>query len=381
VVQIVNPALLPALVAGFTGMLIALWIFGRRPDETQHRAVAVFLWSVSFGWAVSYGLSAIETAAGPILAPRYKTAYFAWSLGLIAYLWLISTLQSPYARPLARRSVRWAYTVVLAGVAIVCGTTSILQSSLLGITVMRMFDFAWMCIVLLGIIIAISAWRSAPPGLTRRKNGLFAVAFIVHDASLVLFLGAWVILSPIFPALLPFLGPWYAAIPGIATLLFQMLLLYGILSTQLFDIDLKIRWGLSRGTIGAIFVAAFFAASETVAALLSPAIGVVAGIMATALLIVVLSPLRRASDALAGMLIRGAQDTPAYRLHRKELVYQAQVEELMADLVVSVKERRALLRLQETLGLDATVATRLERDVVDRLVRPAADLQPTELGE
>jgi hypothetical protein len=48
----------------------------------------------------------------------------------------------------------------------------------------------------------------------------------------------------------------------------------------------------------------------------------------------------------------------------------AQVEELMADGMVSAKERRALLRLQESLGLDGNVAARLEAQVLDTIHLP-----------
>jgi len=241
-----------------------------------------------------------------------------------------------------------------------------------------LFDIGWMVVILFGILVALSAWKRSPPGLVRRKNGAFALAFIVHDASMLLFLGITWGFDYLYPSVLLDLGPWALAIPGVTLLVFQGLLLYGILSTQLFDMDLKIKWGLSRGTVGALFVAAFFAASETVAALLTPTIGVVAGIMATSLLIVALAPLRRASDALSGYLVRDTTDTPSYRKQRKEMVYQAQVEELMADATISAKERRALLLLQETLGLDAAVAARLERGVLDRLVA-AASPPPTEV--
>jgi hypothetical protein len=48
-------------------------------------------------------------------------------------------------------------------------------------------------------------------------------------------------------------------------------------------------------------------------------------------------------------------------------VYEAALEELLADGALTAKERRTLLRLQRELQLDAAMAVRVEERVLDRL--------------
>ncbi|HVM45427.1 MAG TPA: hypothetical protein VM582_05775 [Candidatus Thermoplasmatota archaeon] len=362
-------AAIPALLAGLTGAVIAAWIFSRRPGSTEHRAVAMFVWTISFGWAVSYGLSAFGDAAGAFWRPAFKTAYFSWSLGLVAYLWIVSTLPTPVARGLARPAVLWSATVALLVVALVYGTTPFLASSVLGMGAGALFDLVWMGIILAGSLVAFSAWRSAPPGLVRRKHGLFAIAFIVHDASLLAFLGsAWAFLN-LFPQPPDLLGPWYLAVPGVATLLFQALLLYGILSTQLFDIDLRLKRTLRRGTLVGAFLGVFVVVAAIVEQWLQQ-YGVLLGGLAVGLMLLALRPIERAADRLAERAMPAVQDTAEYRTVRKREVYRAAIESALREGDITEKERGMLATFASELGLTPKETHDIEREA--RAARGAA---------
>jgi hypothetical protein len=59
----------------------------------------------------------------------------------------------------------------------------------------------------------------------------------------------------------------------------------------------------------------------------------------------------------------GTDSSPAYVAFRKMEVYKAAVEEVLADGKVSDKDRRVLDRLRAQLGLAASDAGSMERDI------------------
>lgn len=63
--------------------------------------------------------------------------------------------------------------------------------------------------------------------------------------------------------------PFYYIIYTLGTLFAVPLIAYGILRTQLFDIDLRIRWTIKQSTVASAFVAMFYVVSEGADRLLS----------------------------------------------------------------------------------------------------------------
>ncbi|MGQ0536808.1 MAG: hypothetical protein ACT4PT_12150, partial [Methanobacteriota archaeon] len=113
------------------------------------------------------------------------------------------------------------------------------------------------------IVAAVSAWRRAPKGSEKRRRlGLFVIAFGVRDASIV---GIEAIDRLV---LQEGLNQSIAVLPVaaffVADLGFPVFLTYGILKAQLFDIDLKLKWTVRRGTLVAVFVAVAVAAFAVV---------------------------------------------------------------------------------------------------------------------
>ena len=82
---------------------------------------------------------------------------------------------------------------------------------------------------------------------------------------------------------------FYAA----GTLVSVPVIAYGILRTQLFDIDLRVRWTIKQSTVAAVFVAVFYLVSEGVDRFLSSELGNLFGLFASALVVFFLAPLQR----------------------------------------------------------------------------------------
>ena len=72
---------------------------------------------------------------------------------------------------------------------------------------------------------------------------------------------------------------------ALGTLLAVPLIAYGILRTQLFDIDLRIRWTIKQSTVAAVFVTVFYLVSEGADRLLESEFGTIAGLFASAVVV------------------------------------------------------------------------------------------------
>lgn len=143
-------------------------------------------------------------------------------------------------------------------------------------------------------------------------------------------------------------------------------LLYGILRTHLFDIDLRVKIALGRGTIAAIFLAVFFGVSEGAAAMLTDSTGsAVAGIVAASVLVFFLAPLQRLGDRVASSVMPGVEATPEYLHYRKLAVYRSALESALEDGRITDDERSMLEALAAELSILPADREALERDVRD----------------
>ena len=105
-----------------------------------------------------------------------------------------------------------------------------------------------------GLIATIRAWWTADSPFSKRKNGILALAFGIRDffwgtmflySTITLFMGIEVKIDDVILSL---------HIAAAALIAYILLTLYGVASAQLFDIDLKIKWTLQRGTVAAAYV-------------------------------------------------------------------------------------------------------------------------------
>jgi hypothetical protein len=144
---------------------------------------------------------------------------------------------------------------------------------------------------------------------------------------------------------------------------FVVLLAYGMLKVQLFDVDLRIKHGIRRSTIAAAFVAVFLIIEQVVQNWFTGKFGLLVGAVAAGLLLFALGPIRRFAEALANGAMPEVSASPEYLAFRKLEVYRAAFEGLYADTVVSDKERAMLDRLRIKLAIQPVDARAIEDEV------------------
>lgn len=213
---------------------------------------------------------------------------------------------------------------------------------------------------LFGLVAALHAHRRARAGSAARARARwFAIAFGLRDA----YLGTTMVLYGVLRGI-PFWGDFiYNTGQHAIYLIFVLLLAYGVLHTQLFDIDLKVKFALKQSTVAAFFAVAFFVGSEVLERFV-PVEGVVLGLLVSGGIVLVLRPIQRFAEGLSTRLMGGVRDTPEYRRERKHQVYRAAIEGAIEDGVVSRRERAILSRLREELGLPEAEAVGLEREAL-----------------
>jgi hypothetical protein len=171
----------------------------------------------------------------------------------------------------------------------------------------------------------------------------------------MLWVGTYQVVDPDAPGML-------YIIYALGSLLAVPLIAYGILRTQLFDIDLRIRWTIKQSTLAAAFLAVFYLVTEGADRFFASEFGNWIGLLATALLVFFLAPLQRFAERVATLAMPNAQNTPEYAAYRKLQVYEAALEEALAG-GISEKERTLLNHLRESLGIAPVDAVALEQDM------------------
>ena len=145
-----------------------------------------------------------------------------------------------------------------------------------------------------------------------------------------------------------------------ALMIYVAMTAYGIAVYHLFDIELRFKWTLERGTLAAAFIAVFFVVSEGAATVLSDQLGALAGLLATGLLVFALAPLQRSAERLANAALPAVQDTPEYRAYRQLQIYGEALTDAHAKGPITPVGRLALEKLRESLGLAEEVAAEFE---------------------
>jgi len=278
---------------------------------------------------------------------------------------LALALNTNLTRPFADTRVRIGLAIgsVLLALAVVF-TPSRIGTTLLYSMVTLLFVYA--------LVASIHAWRTAKRGIARERAGIFALAFGVRDLGWTLSyaISAWVIWAQ--PELTAFtvmtdiswLGKFVYAL---GTLLAVPLITYGILRTQLFDIDLRIRWTIKQSTVAAVFVAVFYLVSEGADRLLESELGNVIGLIASALVMFFLVPVQRFAERVAGAAMPNTENTPEYAMFRKLQVYEAALAEALPDGNISERERDLLDRLRDSLGISTADADAIEHELQEGL--------------
>lgn len=376
---------LPVFAAG---LLLSLFIWARAVGSgfgpARRLAIALALTSAA---ALLGRIAASQTER--VDAAAWSGARDIVSLPLpFAYLWLIATLDTPIVGWLRTRAASF---LLLAG-ALGMVATRIVFSDAFGDPERVIHDNAWfhrwsfaddaplleatepidyfvIGVRIFALVAAVSAHRRATAPRARRQSLLYALAFGIFDASSVVGFALTILWAGAGP-----LGPYFAPPSGgfwiwstvlrnlVVSIAFVALLAYAILRYQLFDIDLRIRRGVSRALLAGVFVAVFFVVATVAESYMTSAYGYLAGGAAAGLLLFALAPLQRAADRVASRTMPGATGTPEYVAYRKLEVYRAAVESALETGGIDARERALLDQLRAKLGVAQADAAALETD-------------------
>jgi hypothetical protein len=218
---------------------------------------------------------------------------------------------------------------------------------------------------------SLTAWaQSARGSWERRQARAFAIAFGVHDVGLFF---ALVLPGHVFPP--PPSGHYsdlFVILGSTCTsVVFVLLLAYGILKVQLFDIDLRIKRGIRRSTVAAVFVIAFLVVEQFVQNYFNGQFGLLFGAVAAGLMLFGMEHIRHFAGKVANGAMPAVSATPEYVVYRKLEVYRAAFEGLYADATVSEKERAMLERLRVKLGIQVGDAGTIEGQVREEMAARA----------
>jgi hypothetical protein len=346
-------------------------------------ALAVVLYRVSTTGTVARQLSVLLVVEGFVLAtaefPEFALgipwSFFEahpmleFSLNLIHHLcdaamialyppFLALALNTKLTRPFANKRVRIG--LAIGSIILVLGSIifpSRIGTTLLYLVVTLLFIYA--------LVASIHAWHVAERGIARQRAGIFALAFGLRDIgwSLSYAISAWLMWTQPEMTIMPDIG-WLGKIASaLGTLLAVPLIAYGVLRTQLFDIDLKIRWTIKQSTLAAAMVAIMFIVSEGVDRLLSSTLGDFAGLWAAGIVVFFLAPLQRFAERIASAAMPNTKNTPEYAAFRKMQVYEAAVSEALVEGGISDKERSLLVRLRDSLEVSESDADAIELEL------------------
>jgi hypothetical protein len=268
---------------------------------------------------------------------------------------LAAALHTKLTRPFAAGRMR-----IFLGVVTVALFFAVLLSPLeIGVTLLYaaislLFGYA--------LIASIHAWRVAAPGIARTRAGIFALAFGFRDVCWGFIYAHGI--SLIVRGLLGEPEPdFFHIIYASGTFFAVPLIAYGILRTQLFDIDLRIRWTIKQSTLAAAIVVIMFVLSEGAERILSSDLGNVGSLIVAALVVFALTPLQRFAERVASVAMPNTENTPEYAASRKLQVYEAALTEALPDGNISERERELLNRLRDSLGISASDADAIQREL------------------
>jgi hypothetical protein len=295
----------------------------------------------------------------------FRAEFIVHTLGDCAMLalyppFLAVALHTKLTRPFADERMRIGLAAVAVAFFIAIQLSPLeVGATLLYLMLTLLFGFA--------LVASIHAWLVAAPGIARNRAGIFALAFGFRDAcwGYIYALGIWMIAAGTYFDESTTLG-YFSIIYYSGSLLAVPLIAYGILRTQLFDIDLRIRWTIKQSTLATTVVTFIFLLSEGADRFLSSELGNVAGLLAAGLVVFFLAPLQRFAERVASVAMPNTKNTPEYAVFRKLQVYEAALAEALQEGGISDKERSLLIRLRDSLGI-----TESDADAIEGELQPA----------
>lgn len=368
-------------VVGILAMVLACemgwFVYATRPDRQQNRRLAFVLQLGGVSAGFYFGIA--------VLGATEEAARWALNIGMTvllaspaAYLYFVATVSSPLAKPLqSRGAVVLMAAYVLAVEAFWFADPGFFIGDPLAyyprvgawhvdflqpLTGGKVFGGGMLALAeLYGLIVAISAYRNATNPMSKQRALVFALAFGIRDIFGAAFVIYFTALDGYF---LPGGDVLFILTVPVVDLFFYSLLTYGILKSQLFDIDLRLKTVLRRAMVAFPYAAAFVVVSETVErVLLLPFDSYWVGLLAAGSVVLVMRPIQVQADALANRLLPSIDASETYLDARRENVYRHALETFLEDGIISRRERKVLDRLRADLGIDLARAIAIESTV------------------
>jgi hypothetical protein len=363
----------PGILALLCSWSLATAVLLTGPGLRRDRLLALLLFVEGTAWGSGAGF--LYVMESPQVAWYVQAVFVTMLLAMPGcVLAFIGTLPTPLVAPLNSRVGLIVIVMLTAAVelfflaqperfvgAIVPAWYATWDADLPPITV-DIFNLVGV-IGIVSLAASLSSWARSPrDSAARRQARAFAIAFGVHDVGMFIALVLPGHLVPPPPSgnlsdIFVILGCTCTSIA------FVLLLSYGILKVQLFDIDLRIKRGIRRSTVAAVFVAVFLMVEQFVQNYFTGQFGLLLGAVAAGLMLFGIGHIRHFAEALANGAMPTVSATPEYVAYRKLEVYRAAFEGLYADAVVSDKERAMLDRLRVKLGIAPGDALALEEEV------------------
>lgn len=367
-----NPWAIPSLLVVVGAFTLAGIVYFTRPRRAQNRLLASYLAleGATFLWLSVLGPSSgNERTAFAV----FGTGYAVWPWVLVLYLLFLSTLPTPLVRPLRRRWVRLVVVAMGAGISAAALVfpalwfNSFVQPWFGGFgtgrgLLNRLLFVAAMLVSLFALLAAIDAMRRARPGTLARAQARFLVAaFGIRDVGMVLFAISAFAVGTAFgvgrysPLDLVVLFIWPLCVSAM-----HVLVAWGILRAQIFDIELRLKWTLKQSTIAAVFIGLFFVVSESAAAFFSDRVGTYLGIVAAGTLVFAIAPLQHFAQRVADRAMPGVKAVEEMSPDERLILYHQQAAAAWGDGAIDRSERALLDKLREGLGLSGEEAARIE---------------------
>lgn len=404
------------LVAGVLFMAIGAALLVARRTHAPAVALAVYVGSLGFLYA-STGFSG-ESSVGPVPAPLLWIAQFAAAGGLatlalifpkritgsarvdalaagaygigfvVLLVWLgDATARAPRVDDAGWHPfLGWLGSRAIAAASIATGLLLPLRARRLGA---RDGD-AMRAIGTIAVALFLLSPGGPWPGIVRAAQGEFSApraAMVVVNVAVPM--AAWIAATTgqqsrgarntwlALVALNLGLGALYQftgeLVVQIGRLMSAAFLTYGVIAGQIEGLDVKIRFAISRSTIAAAFVAAFFVASEGAQILFGQGNEWV-GLLAAGALVFAIAPLQRAAERLAerAVPVAPAAGSLATRAgSRASDAYREVLRRYLRDGALTRDEERALAILAGELRLDAGRAFELREEVERELAAHA----------
>lgn len=366
-----NPLAVPSIVGMLLAWAMAGFVYWTAPWNALNRHLALVLAIDGTTFGTATGLQFLMGDPHDAYGWRAVTIVFSLSLPW-AYVLFLSALDSPLVRPLKATPARALLYAGLLGAPLlyfafptrfVAGMTD--RNPYAEWTSIPGEWFPWLgnvglATVGLGLLVALAAVvQSAPGSVARERAKAVAIAFGLRD-------GLYVVLMTLYrtrygrgdATMDQALILLQAAIP----ILFVLALGYGVLRTQIFDLDLKVKLGVKRAIVLSFFIVVFFLGSEGTEALVENEWGNWGGFVTAGILAFALKPLEALAERLASAAFPGVDTTAGYAHLRKRAVYRAAVESTLEEKGIDAEERGILDRLRAKLDLDAAEARAIEQE-------------------